>query len=335
MLNKVVAGAMSMGLLLASASGASANVWEFSTVGAFDPWQPPTPGVYRFTLYGAHGGAGIVGLNFGGRGALVSADIALNTENFAILHLVGGVGTDGTPGNSFRSGGGGGTFVVVIDDFGDFRPFIIAGGGGGGSGTPDTHGQPGQITTNGGASCTAVGGVDGLGGGTANPDVGGGGGMYGDGAAGLRGGVALINGAFGGIASGITAGGYGGGGAAGPMFWGAGGGGYSGGAGSCASNDGGGGGGSFVHPAFTNVQMTAGGALVPGGNGLFRIEFIAPRCWGDLNGDRAVNTLDLTTLLGSFGTGVPRGVGGDFDGDGAINTADLVRLLAGFGGACP
>lgn len=329
--------ALTAALLLASASCAAANVWEFTPPGGIlDVWYPPTPGVYRFTLYGAHGGAGVVGLNFGGRGALISGTIALNTtENFAVLHSIGEPGVSGTSANGFRSGGGGATAVVIIDDFGDYRPFIIAGGGGGGSGAPDVNGQYGQITTSGGASCTAAGGTDGSGGGSANPDVGGGGGMYTDGAGGLRAGLALINGGFGGIASGITVGGLGGGAAAGPGFWGAGGGGYSGGAGSCGGGDGGGGGGSFVHPAFTDVQKIEGGALLPDGIGKLRIELIAPRCFGDLNGDHAVNTLDLTSFLAGFGTAVPRGVGADFDINGVVNTADLVVLLGAFGGPCP
>ncbi len=61
----------------------------------------------------------------------------------------------------------------------------------------------------------------------------------------------------------------------------------------------------------------------------------APLCVGDLNGDNAVNTADLTRFLGLFGTMTTPGGPGDFNNDGAVNTADLTRFLGRFGQACP
>ena len=59
-------------------------------------------------------------------------------------------------------------------------------------------------------------------------------------------------------------------------------------------------------------------------------------CPTDLNGDRLINTFDLTILLGTFGQTVsPPGSGGDVNGDGQVNTVDLVALLATFGTNCP
>lgn len=59
-----------------------------------------------------------------------------------------------------------------------------------------------------------------------------------------------------------------------------------------------------------------------------------PSCPGDVNGDSAVNTADLTVLLGNFGTSVTPNTGGDLDGNGFVNTADLTALLGAFGTIC-
>ncbi len=55
---------------------------------------------------------------------------------------------------------------------------------------------------------------------------------------------------------------------------------------------------------------------------------------GDINADHAVNTGDLTILLGNFGASVPANTSGDFDGNGVVNTADLLFLLGAFGSSC-
>jgi hypothetical protein len=58
------------------------------------------------------------------------------------------------------------------------------------------------------------------------------------------------------------------------------------------------------------------------------------RLFGDLNGDKAVNGLELTTWRGAFGTvsGDARYVASlDFNGDGAINGTDLAQFRARFG----
>ena len=57
-------------------------------------------------------------------------------------------------------------------------------------------------------------------------------------------------------------------------------------------------------------------------------------CPGDMNGDRIVNTADLTAFLGMFGRGVSPGNPGDFNGSGTVNTADLTILLSGYGAFC-
>lgn len=58
----------------------------------------------------------------------------------------------------------------------------------------------------------------------------------------------------------------------------------------------------------------------------------------DVNQDGAVNTLDLTQLLVSFGQAAPPDTAAavsDINSDGTVNTADLVLLLASFGRTCP
>lgn len=71
------------------------------------------------------------------------------------------------------------------------------------------------------------------------------------------------------------------------------------------------------------------------GTGVYVALAAPPPCPGDINGDRAVNTSDLTILLGSFGQSVTPGTGGDFDANGVVNTADLTSLLGAFGTVCP
>lgn len=55
---------------------------------------------------------------------------------------------------------------------------------------------------------------------------------------------------------------------------------------------------------------------------------------GDITGDKAINTQDLTIFLGNFGTAVTPNTNGDFNGDGLVNTLDLTFMLGVFGSAC-
>ena len=68
----------------------------------------------------------------------------------------------------------------------------------------------------------------------------------------------------------------------------------------------------------------------------FTVTAPPPPCPGDVNGDRAVNSVDLGLLLTDFGESVtPPGHGADFNTDGQINTIDLGILLGAFGQPCP
>lgn len=57
----------------------------------------------------------------------------------------------------------------------------------------------------------------------------------------------------------------------------------------------------------------------------------APSCAGDITGDNATNTADLTALLSRFGQTASPGDSADLNDDGSINTADLTLLLGNFG----
>ncbi len=57
-------------------------------------------------------------------------------------------------------------------------------------------------------------------------------------------------------------------------------------------------------------------------------------CPGDIDGNLAVNTLDLALLLANFGASVPPNTGSDFDGNGSVNTSDLAFFLSLFGTSC-
>jgi acetyl esterase/lipase len=72
---------------------------------------------------------------------------------------------------------------------------------------------------------------------------------------------------------------------------------------------------------------------LPARNFLVATLNVAP-CPGDTNGDRAVNTVDLTAFLAGFGRTTAPGNPGDFDGSGVINTLDLSILLGNFGRSC-
>jgi hypothetical protein len=86
------------------------------------------------------------------------------------------------------------------------------------------------------------------------------------------------------------------------------------------------------------------GSNLPSGNGVaggaFTMNFTLtapppPACVGDLNGDNSVNTADLTSFLGQFGSIVTPGTGADLNNDGAVNTSDLTLFLGAFGLPCP
>lgn len=62
---------------------------------------------------------------------------------------------------------------------------------------------------------------------------------------------------------------------------------------------------------------------------------VPPPCPGDMDGNRVINTADLTAFLGIFGSTVTPGSPGDFDANGSINTADLTFFLGNFGISCP
>lgn len=57
----------------------------------------------------------------------------------------------------------------------------------------------------------------------------------------------------------------------------------------------------------------------------------ASGCAGDLNGDGATDSADLSVLVGSFGQAVPPGTSGDVNGDGVVDSADLSVLVGDFG----
>ncbi len=60
-------------------------------------------------------------------------------------------------------------------------------------------------------------------------------------------------------------------------------------------------------------------------------------CEGDVNGDNAVNVLDLIDLLLCFGQpdDPPCETGQDINCDTAVNVLDLIDLLLEFGQPCP
>ena len=62
------------------------------------------------------------------------------------------------------------------------------------------------------------------------------------------------------------------------------------------------------------------------------------RLYGDVNGSKSVNGLDMTAFRTAFGTAIgDAGYGSylDFNGDGVINGADLVEFRKRFGSMLP
>jgi hypothetical protein len=82
------------------------------------------------------------------------------------------------------------------------------------------------------------------------------------------------------------------------------------------------------------VAIGGHSATTPLGTGTLNVSIAngqpcAPRCPADLNGDLIVGGLDLTILLGAWGTG-----GADINGDGNTGGTDLTIMLGAWGN-CP
>ena len=60
--------------------------------------------------------------------------------------------------------------------------------------------------------------------------------------------------------------------------------------------------------------------------------FVQAPCFGDLNGDRAVNSADFSVLLSNFGKAGPSA--GDLDKDGDCDFVDFNLLSGVFGTSC-
>lgn len=82
--------------------------------------------------------------------------------------------------------------------------------------------------------------------------------------------------------------------------------------------------GSIVEAAIDDLRITSLGC-----------EDLSEPCTADLNGDGAVDSADLSVVVGAFGQAVPAGTGGDLNGDGIVDSADLSVLVGEFGAACP
>lgn len=84
---------------------------------------------------------------------------------------------------------------------------------------------------------------------------------------------------------------------------------------------------------FYNASLTDAEVLA-----LYQSFVPPPSCPGDINGDRVINTTDLTLLLLRFGETAAPGspaAAADLNADGVVNTSDLVLFLSRFGNACP
>ena len=78
---------------------------------------------------------------------------------------------------------------------------------------------------------------------------------------------------------------------------------------------------------INNYQLVV---LTPGAGPVI-VNDVRTYCVGDINGDRQVDTTDLSTLAGNFG----RSGSGDLDFDGDVDGADVAALIATYGIACP
>ncbi len=64
--------------------------------------------------------------------------------------------------------------------------------------------------------------------------------------------------------------------------------------------------------------------------------FAASPCPGDTNSDNAVTALDISNVLGTFGTsGAVGPCEGDLNGDGSVTALDISIVLSNFGSICP
>ena len=86
---------------------------------------------------------------------------------------------------------------------------------------------------------------------------------------------------------------------------------------------------------LTLVSIEAVGSTVIRTTRYTAVPFTAFRLTADFDLDGAVNTGDLTVILGAFGTSVTPGTGADLNNDGVVNTADLTLFLGQFGQSCP
>jgi hypothetical protein len=83
----------------------------------------------------------------------------------------------------------------------------------------------------------------------------------------------------------------------------------------------------------TANNVTGSTASTPGAQSFVTFA-VPPACVGDLDGDNDVDTADLTSFLGQFGTSVTPGTGADFNGNGQVDTTDLTTFLGRFGQPC-
>jgi hypothetical protein len=95
---------------------------------------------------------------------------------------------------------------------------------------------------------------------------------------------------------------------------------------------------TYTHAMHVGGQFRSAGGYSAGRFTTIYGPAINPACFADFNDDGAVNTADLTTFLGRFGspaTSSPRAFRADFNRDGSVNTPDLVFFLGRFGQTCP
>ncbi len=97
--------------------------------------------------------------------------------------------------------------------------------------------------------------------------------------------------------------------------------------------------------AIAGVDLTGATCVSPDGrwiagegvdqDGLYAgwVARLGSPCFGDTNGDRAINFADLNAVLNDFGASAS-GLPGDVDADGAVTFADLNAALANFGTTC-